>query len=483
MSGSSQRNVDLTHEIGEGCRKPVMQAMFDTAYRCRPTFDGTRWLLQEPLGGFQTEPLLRIGSTMPLDAANSRDVGERIARFLSPDLKFSPENRPKEVRISKGYGAISEIEALQYEAYLAIDAATLASTITDKIIPYVRETLGATHCCVVRPNLKAQQTRISLAKTYWAASVFPRAQLQQKIVEERVLDAVLPLAHEMSNWLYAFISSSTQQVALSFQLLGGYVLFFRDRPWAFPYAAVAGMQGRFNANPPMDTTDGGTRSGIWLRHGSYQKVYQYLRAATELVNTLAFYAVNPANFLNGQKIDSAKQIQFISALGLLFADVLAANESASQYNKISFAFSALDKLANIVMAMNGPGINETSAFKACFSTGTVFGLRWIAKHLSGDPGIAEVLRVQAWHVLQVHQAVRDQTGGALSELERLNWLRSYRNLKHGTFLHGDQFKNLFVKATGLAPSELMHVTMAVVIGFGIAPDSLLRLLAAQAKAV
>lgn len=478
------RTIDLTEQLGDACRAPKIQEMFDAAYRQRPIFDGARWLLHEPPNGFQPDPFLHISGAMALAAIDHREIGRRIATFLSPDLQFTPETRPQRVSISEGYGLISEIEELQYDAYLAKDAQALSIIIADKIIPYVASELGATHCCVIRPNVKAQQKRISLAKAYWAASAFPRGDMLKRVVDDKVLDAVMPLAHEMANWLYVFLTSSSRQVALSFQLMGGNVLFYRHGSWSFPYAAVAGIQGRFNANPSMDTSDEGARSGLWLPDGSPDGVYGYLRAVMQLVDALAFYAVNPANFVDGQKLDSAKQIQFISALGLFFSDVLSVHDTASMYSKVSFSLSALDKLANIATAMTGGKIGETAAFKACFSSTTAFGLRWIARqHASREPIGATILRVHARHILRVQKAVRDQVPTPFTELERLGWLRSYRNLKHGTFLGGDQFTKLFVDAKGLAPSELIHVVMAMIFGLAVDPSAFFRLFSGQAKTI
>jgi hypothetical protein len=459
-----------------------MLDMFYTAYRCRPIFGGSKWLLEEPAGGFPADPFLRISGPMSLEGEIG-EVGRRVASFLSPDMKFTEETRPKSIDVTSQYGLISEIERLQYEAYFATSETELASILAKKIIPFLKARLGATHCCVVRPNLKLQQTRLSLVKALWAVSMFSRGEAQKKITVERVLDSVLPLAHDTANWLHIFLSSPPLQVTLTFQCLGGYILFYQRGPWTFPYAAAAGIYGRFNVAPSLDTSDGGMRSGIWLRPGSAEGIYRYLRAVTQLVDALSFYALNPANFLTERKLDSSRQIQFVAAMGLLLWDVLSANQTPSMYAKVSFSLSALDKFANIVEAMTNGRIKEAHAFKACFSSTTALGLRWIARHaVANDAVTSTLLRVQARHILCVHKAVRAQASAATSEAQRLEWLRSYRNLRHGTFLNRDQFGNLFVAAKGLAPSDLARVVMALLIGLAVDPNRVFDLFEAQAKA-
>jgi hypothetical protein len=268
-------------------------------------------------------------------------------------------------------------------------------------------------------------------------------------------------------------------VTITFQLLGGYVLFYRKGPWRFPFSPLAGILGRFTSTPSFETSDAGMRPGIWLRVGSPERIYEYLRCATRLINALSFFATNPLNFLNGDKLDSAKQVQFISALGMLFWDVMSANQTPLMHNRMSFCLSALDKLANIIEAMTGNGISEADAFKKCFSLSTTLGLREIARSHAdgGDQTVGTLLRVQARHLLRVQKAVRDQVRTTTTEESRLAWLRSYRNLRHGTFLSKNQFTNLFVGAKGVAPSDMARVVMAMTVGLCLDADRFLNLFA------
>jgi len=457
------RVVDLTDQLGEAYPAGAMSEMVYSAFRRKPVCKGGRWMLEEPPGGLSADPFLQIGRPLALDG-HLPEFGRRVAAFLSPDVQFTDQTRPSTVPVTSKFGLISELEQLQYEVYFALDQAELATVLATKVAPFLTEKLGATHCCVIRPSLKIQQTRISLVKAWWALSTFPKDEMARRVTVDRVLDPVMPLAHEMGNWLHAFLSSPPLQVTLTFQSLGGYILFYREGPWTFPYAAAAGIFGRFNASISLDTSEGGLRSGIWLKSGTPDRIYEYLRAVTRLVDKLAFFALNPLNFLTGDRLQSARQIQFITAMGLLFSDIQAGNEFPSAYAKVSFSLSALDKLANLIEAMTDGAIGETLAFKASFSTATAAGLRWIARQHKTDEVISLLLRVQARRILRVHQAVRDQAGGDTTEAQRLGWLRSYRNLRHGTFLGRDQFSDLFVTSKGLVPSDLARVTMALVIG-------------------
>jgi hypothetical protein len=92
---------------------------------------------------------------------------------------------------------------------------------------------------------------------FWAVRKYPREEIPKTIVEDGVLDSALPLAHE-----HYFLSSSPFQLALTFQVLGGFILFFRRENWTFSYAAAAGMYGRFSSDPPLTSSDDGMRRAI-----------------------------------------------------------------------------------------------------------------------------------------------------------------------------------------------------------------------------
>ncbi|TAJ82890.1 hypothetical protein [Reyranella sp.] len=473
------RIVDLTEQLGDGYPAGPMSDMVYSAFRRRPVLKTGRWILEEPPGGFNADPFLQIGQPIALDG-HLDDFGRRVAAFLSPDMQFTDRTRPRSVTATSGFGLISELERLQYEVYFARDRADVATVLSKKVAPFLTKRLGATHCCVVRPSLKLQQMRLSLAKAWWALSTFPKNDIARRVTVDRVLDPIMPLAHEMGNWLHVFLSSPPIQVTATFQCLGGYILFYREGPWTFPYAAAAGIFGRFNASVSLDTSEGGMRSGIWLKPGTPDRIYDYLRTVTKLIDRLAFFALNPMNFVEAGHLQSTQQIQFITALGLLFSDIQAGNEVPSNYSKVSFSLSALDKLANIIEAMTDRAIGEGHAFKALLSTTTANGLRWIARqYASADAVASQLLRAQARRLLQVHRAVRNQAGAHTTEAQRLGWLRSYRNLRHGTFLERGQFSDLFVTSKGLVPSHLSGVTMAMVLGLAMDPEKFLYLVAAQ----
>jgi hypothetical protein len=94
----------------------------------------------------------------------------------------------------------------------------------------------------------------------------------------------------------------------------------------------------------------------------------------------------------------------------------------------------------------------------------------------GDSMGGKILHVLARHLLTVQKSIKAQVHSTTTETGRLAWLRSFRNLRHGTFLNGSQFKDLFVGSRGLAPSDLLRVVMAMTVALALDPIRLFELL-------
>ncbi|MBY0318306.1 MAG: hypothetical protein K2X72_06240 [Reyranella sp.] len=474
------RSVDLTTALPEAFAGSKLPEIFETAFGRRPIRKAAQWVLEEPSAGFSVAPLLQVSGPMPIETERYNEVAVRVASFVSRELRATAEDRPKSIQIAGGFGLITELEEMQLRAFLAHDDEELVRILVRDVFPFVVDKFQVTHVCVVRPNLKPQQERLSLAKLLWARDTFGESDFGKRVLEDRVLDAVFPLPNEMANWLHVFLASAPVQVTITFQLLGAYVLFIHKGVYRFPHAPLAGILGRFATSPVFETTSGGMKTGLWLRVGTIGNIHDYLKCATSLVSSAALFASNPINFQQAGKWDSQKQVQYLAALNLFFWDVLSANQAHSLYERVSFCLSALDKLANIVRALAQKSVSETAVFKSCFSTRTALGLRDMARRATskGDDVVGTMLRVQARHILTVQKSIRDQAHSATTEPDRLAWLRSYRNLRHGTFLDKNQFESLFVSARGLAPSDLTRVVMAMTIALALDPPALFDLLSA-----
>jgi hypothetical protein len=68
------------------------------------------------------------------------------------------------------------------------------------------------------------------------------------------------------------------------------------------------------------------------------------------------------------------------------------------------------------------------------------------------------------------------SGGNANETEEdqiLDGLYQQRNLRHGTFLRGDQFRTIFGKSKGTIPDEIVLVAVMLTLALALAPKEFL----------
>jgi hypothetical protein len=470
------RMLDLTDLISSTANMGPLGDRFEQGFRRRPVYSNGSWSFSEPPGGLAPNPLLTVGGAMELLERNFSDIARRLGNFLSTEFN---KNRPAvpELHASRGYGLLSDFEQLHLRLFFADPEKDLVPLVESDLLPFMVKEFGATHVCVIRPNYSATQSRLSLLKFFWAKQAFGEQSVKKVVMDDRILDSVLPAPTDLLYWTEIFFTMSPVQLALPIQLPGGFAVFFGPNIWSFPRAAVQGMLSNFNSSISFATSDEDVMvQSVGFRAGTSDRAYALIRMAVGLVNSLVDFATNPLNFLNGQQLKGLQQVQFVTALNLFMNDIRSLNATMSAYQRMSFCFSALDKLANIVAAFGPVTTSESQIFKAFFSVQTIRELRRISRDISGqrsNPVENEILASRPKRITKVQWSVRKQMRGRSTEAERLDWLWSYRNLRHGTFLRRSQFEDLFVSAQGIAPAELAQATMALLICFAASPKEFL----------
>ncbi|MBU8874290.1 hypothetical protein KQ910_10980 [Reyranella sp. MMS21-HV4-11] len=470
------RILDLSEMLSATSDMRMLGDNFQQAYRRRPTRDEGRWVLKETSSGLQPTPLLILGNATPLIEEHFGTIARRITSFLSSEFN---QNRPPtpELHGSEGYGLLTDLEHMHLHSFFADPEKELNSILEKDLLPFMKSELGVTHLCVIRPNHTTQQSRLSFVKFFWACQAFGLDAVKEKILEDRTLDSILPSPQDMMEWIEVFFTFAPTQIALPIRLVGGYVVFFSSNPWIFPRASVAGMLGHFTSSMRLMTSDENTMiQGVRFSAGDPSRIYDYVRMSVEHINTLSWFSTNPFNFLSGERLEGREQIQFVTALHLLINDIRSANSTLNTYARMSFCLSAIDKLSNLIASRLRGKVSESDIFKACFSVRTIKRLRTLARssHSSSNPLATEALARQLRLLLKVQKSIRDQVRGKSKEDERLDWLWSYRNLRHGTFLRQNQFERLFVDATGTMPSQLARGLMALLLSFATSPDAFFR---------
>ena len=470
------RTLDLTEFVQPDGTLGRLAQTFENGFRRRLEFNQGRWSFSEPPGGLHPNPLLTVGASIELERNAFADIAERLNSFLGTE--FDNDSPPvPQLRASDGYGLLSDLEQLHLRLFFTRPRAGLPQMIARELLPFMMSKFGATHVCVIRPNHAATQSRLSLVKILWAAQEFSFESLQKVVMDDQILDSIFPSPLQMMYWVESFFSLAPTQLALPLVLPGGYLTFFGPKIWTFPRMAAQGMLGNFTSSVPLSTSQEDTVvQTVGFRATTPERTYAYIRMATELINNLVNFCTNPLNFLAGEKLNGLQQIQFVTALNFFMNDMRSMNSTMDPYQRMSLCLSAVDKLANVMFTVSKSETSEMRIFKSFFRARAVRELRNFAqdaKRRTRDSVYRELLALQPKRLVAVQSSIRDQMRADSSEDERLDWLWSYRNLRHGTFLRNRQFHRLFIKGTGIAPGELAQATMALLIALGSDPKRFL----------
>lgn len=197
--------------------------------------------------------------------------------------------------------------------------------------------------------------------------------------------------------------------------------------------------------------------------------WHYLRYAAQAINTLHAYLNDSSNFIGPDgEIDLARQLQAHGSIYLIFADLNAVSFSSNSYNSICYAMSALDKLSNLIKNLTPTSLSETEIFKRLVSEAAQKRVSDILSKSSEIHGqnFSKGLRELCLSVYRVfHRDLRIEALNSETEHDRLNRFRAQRNLRHGAFLNGDSFFDIFGHSRGdvppVLPQVILHITLAL----------------------
>jgi hypothetical protein len=205
-------------------------------------------------------------------------------------------------------------------------------------------------------------------------------------------------------------------------------------------------------------------------------VFNLLRFVTEGVNNLMSFLNDPRNFVNPDgTANFLKQIQAHSAVQLIFADVNALNYSTYAHNRISYAMSALDKLANL-RANLGKADEAMQEFAALSQRDHLKKLVFGAASRFGyaDLGQSFIDMIDKCYGEMHGQLAKQCLNENCSETERLERIWMQRNVRHGTFLKRSQFERLFFEADGTIAATIGTLPFFLLVGLISDPKEFLR---------
>ena len=388
-----------------------------------------------------TPDLMKLSPQNELVAGKDHQIAAKMYALISDEVKKyqPPVPTPGSIPGSGGYGPLSELGnattmiAVQDEAYVAKDLAEI-------VIPLMRDKFRARYVTGVTVDADILQAHLAFAKISLLAARYDQAQVKI-LVKERSMGAVLPSAFDPLGYIDALTRFSP--VALTMPIHRGNCAwhFQAEAMWNFDRVAVNGVMGELMMLMAPLADDVHMLGLHGLDDMSEQNVWRFLKIVVEGMDRMLRWLIDPRNFVDAATggVQFLRQVQAHSAMHLLFADIAAMNYSTTAHHRISFACSALDKIANLRVELGGSPSLESDAFKATCSFSQREDLVRLYKMRCNSLGYDDLARALTSAVTKCYDGIHIHLGqqsasATTSEATRLSRLWSQRNMRHGAFL-------------------------------------------------
>lgn len=387
------------------------------------------------------------------------------------NLKLPPEKK-------NNLGILSEITAALNNVAIASDEEVIQK-LEDTLLPVFNEKLGATHLSSVTINARTMQALIALPKIALLLSRFDFPKAKELTETDRPFDGVLPSGFDPLFYLEALTRISPFAFTLPAHRHNCSWHFYKNDPWHMGNDACNSLFAQFmtSSHPLADKSNLTTPSDILNIKGDV--IWKFLRFLVSGINRLMVYVSDCRNFADQDgRVDLLKQLQAHSAIKLIFADLGSMNYSTESHQKISFSMSVIDKLANIRCQLGKNIGRDADAFKGLLSHSQKESLRHSVNVHCRTFGYTDLARYLENFINEVYAGILDKSSfpdwAILPESQKLDYIYSQRNLRHGSFLSGGQFEKLFLSSKGTAPATIGALSFALVLGLISDPSGFLK---------
>lgn len=411
-----------------------------------------------------------------LISENYDTIAEKFVKdFLVPEFEENLKPPKETILVSDDYGINSELKRISIEFFFT-QSSRLQSILRQKVLPFMQDKLGASFVCPVGMDVKYQQAKISFAKISHLASIHGIDATQKLVFEKKALDSILPKSLDMFSLIDALIVSTPIATAIPLHRAGSSLYFLRDKPWVIHRTGATGFfeQALNNQEPISDRIS----FNPIFENIKYRDTKALFSKAVIGANSLLRYLNDPRTFLQNGEFAPALVIESYSSLRLLIADLLALNYTLSSYLRQKIAFSFLDKMANLIWGLTGKSSSkETDIFKRLLSLEMGKHIASTLKYhfRSTNEKLGALLHKNILKLYEdIHKEIGKHLGADNTEENRLNLIRTLRNLTHGTYLLGDKFEKHFYTGAPVVPSGIVAIPFCIMWAFTLEPNRILK---------
>lgn len=421
---------------------------------------------------------LSLHPQLRLEEGAEELIAAQMEQQIPSDFDEFRLDPPSKIPVASGYGRLTAIDRAR--SILAVAGRSdVSKVLAEEILPLMRKDFGARFVTGVSLDAANQQSLIALSKIMLLATSYDLGDTRKRL-DRQVLAGILPFSLAIQSFLDAMTRFSPILLTLPISKLGMTWHFQGSGMHQLLSAPANGIISEFMATiSPLSRS-----SHQFVFHGihgmSEQNIYRFLKYCVVGINRLMRFMHDPRSFLRPDgRVDLMRKVQAYSAVHLLFADVAAINFSTTAHNRISYAMSALDKIANLRVELGHiPNYDEVTAMVDLASLSQAAELkRMLGRCLCAQnyEDLAAILSTVIDCCYQeIHNHLQQQIGtDDAPESERLARVRAQRNLRHGTFLRNQQFETIFMNSDGTVPDTFGSLPLLLLLGFVSDPSAFL----------
>lgn len=210
---------------------------------------------------------------------------------------------------------------------------------------------------------------------------------------------------------------------------------------------------------------------------SSDDIFRMLLMCCDAVNRIGSFILDHRNHVDEKGVfNYFEQMRIFSIFSMIVSDIVSVHMNPSPHSQISFLFSLSDKLANLRYNYNR-NRNEYELFCEMYSQKF---LEKCLKSLQGHPFFTKYdfgrsfICMYKFCFNDLHKTMDSELGCSSNEQERIDRIRSFRNLNHGAFLKKAQFEKLYAQSSGALPATLINYTQLTLLAVMLNPKELIK---------
>lgn len=460
----------------EGVRytHPNMPQKFKELFGFEMTGEGSDWVIpnNDPVLRQGPKSLMSLSRQIALEPNKFSEIAKEMIYSIPNEFDNIDIASPEKINVTSGYGLISNIEYINVKIQICKNE-ELYEIVKNELLKFMYEEMRAKYVTVIHLKSVELQKYTSFAKISLLNVLGKLNEPYYKTLDRRVLGGILPININYLSYIEAYCVLSPLAISLPIRRWGSMWHFHSDRSWFFPNAALKGFLGQFYMPLNPMGSDPNMLSTSDLAKMAPNTTWQYLRVITKSVDKLIRYIVDFRNFVNDDGVvDYMRMIQSHSATHLIYSDLNGMNYSTSSHNRITFAFSAMDKISNFYNAIGKSKFGEEEIFVYLMSDDMRDCLReiFVAEILPISHDVFNILdSILSSTYSNIKKYISEQfTHDCINEKGLLTKIRWMRNVySHGVFLKKDQFKNIFLEGEGVVPEYLSALPHLLVLGMAL----------------